>query len=99
MNSKKKKIDAEKPLDDAPDSRFISPKVSGFVSDGMVDGNLVLTEQGEAQPQIPGPEVVKALKGPKRFRFRGDDYELGKLTEAQKEYLRQFPGQVPYLGE
>lgn len=63
-----------------------------------VDGDLVVQpEKGERQ--VGKSEAVKALTGPKTFRFRDTDYVLAELTEEQKEYLRQFPEQVPYLGE
>jgi len=53
----------------------------------------------DAEPAAGTDQKEQKLSGPKRFRFRDTDYELGKLTEAEKEFLRQFPEQVPYLGE
>lgn len=41
------------------------------------------------------PQEKKKLK--RLFIFEQQEYDLDNLTEAQKEYLKKFPDQVPFL--
>lgn len=41
------------------------------------------------------PQEVKKLK--RLFLFQNHEYDLNDLTPEQKEYLRQFPNEVPFL--
>lgn len=41
------------------------------------------------------PQETKKLRRP--FIFQGQEYDLNTLTETQKEYLKGFPDEVPFL--
>jgi hypothetical protein len=42
------------------------------------------------------PEKKKVLKK-RPLVFRGEEYDLNALTEEQREYLKGFPDEVPFL--
>lgn len=52
----------------------------------------------EAKSQVQGSKAPQEKKKLKRlFVFEQQEYDLDNLTESQKEYLKQFPEQVPFL--
>jgi hypothetical protein len=46
----------------------------------------------EAKPDKSEKKVVKRL-----IVFQGNEYDLNNLTKEQREFLAQFPEEVPYL--
>lgn len=48
--------------------------------------------------KVIGPKAPqKTEKLRQLFMFQHEEYDLNNLTEAQKEYLKGFPDEVPFL--